>query len=139
MLDFLLAADDVSLAAESGLAAVSDFALDFFLLALDLPAVDEVSLAESEPVVASDFALFVDFLLEELLVLEAADGSSVLVVSFLDFFFLLVPVDEVDWSVVDVLWVCANAGATTNPNTRHTPAAQVSTLIRSVLIPIPSL
>ena len=61
-----------------------------------------------------------------------------LVVSFLDFFFLLVLVDEVDWSVGDVLWVCANVGATTNPNTRHSPAAQVSTLIRSVLIPIPS-
>jgi hypothetical protein len=70
---FLLAVDDVSLAAESGLPAVSDFALDFFLLALDLPAVDEVSLAESEPVAASDSALFVDFLLEEVLVLEAAD------------------------------------------------------------------
>jgi hypothetical protein len=71
---FLLAVDDVSLAAESGLAAVvSDFALDFFLLALDLLAVDEVSLAESAPVAASDFALFVDFLLEDVLVLEAAD------------------------------------------------------------------
>jgi hypothetical protein len=56
----------------------------------------------------------------------------------LDFFFLLVLVDEVDWSVGDVLWVCANAGATTNPSSRHTPAAQVSTLIRSVLIPISS-
>jgi hypothetical protein len=70
---FLLAVDDVSLAAESGLAPVSDFALAFFLLELDLPAVDEVSLAESEPVVASDFALFVDFLLEGVELLEAAD------------------------------------------------------------------
>jgi hypothetical protein len=69
----LLAVDDVSLAAESGLAAVSDFALDFFLLAVALPVVDEVSLAESEPVAASDFALFVDFLLEDVSPLEAAD------------------------------------------------------------------
>ena len=69
----MLAVDDVSLAAESGLAAVSDFALDFFLLAVDLPVVDEVSLAESEPVAASDFALFVDFLLEDVSPLEAAD------------------------------------------------------------------
>jgi hypothetical protein len=69
----LLAVDDASLAAESGLAAVSDFALDFFLLALDLLAVDEVSLAESEPLAASDFVLFVDFLLEDVLALEAAD------------------------------------------------------------------
>jgi hypothetical protein len=69
----LLAVDDVSLAAESGLAWVSDLALDFFLLALDLLAADEVSLAESEPVAASDFALFVDFLLEDLPLLEAAD------------------------------------------------------------------
>ena len=69
----MLAVDDVSLAAESGLAAVSDFALDFFLLAVDLPVVDEVSLAESEPVAASDFALFVDFLLEEVEPLAAAD------------------------------------------------------------------
>ena len=69
----MLAVDDVSLAAESGLAAVSDFALDFFLLAVDLPVVDEVSLAESAPVAASDFALFVDFLLEEVEPLAAAD------------------------------------------------------------------
>jgi hypothetical protein len=69
----LLAVDDVSLAAESGLAAVSDFALDFFLLAVDLPVVDEVSLAESEPAAVSDFALFVDFLLEDVSSLEAAD------------------------------------------------------------------
>jgi hypothetical protein len=48
-------------------------ALDFFLPALDLLAADEVSLAESEPVAASDFALFVDFLLEDLPLLEAAD------------------------------------------------------------------
>ena len=68
----MLAVDDVSLAA-SGLAWVSDLALDFFLLALDLLAADEVSLAESEPVAASDFALFVDFLLEDLPLLEAAD------------------------------------------------------------------
>ena len=69
----MLAVDDVSLAAESGLAAVSDFVLDFFLPALGLPAVDDVSLAESEPVAASDFALFADFLLEEVELLEAAD------------------------------------------------------------------
>ena len=69
----MLAVDDVSLAAESGLAALSDLALDFFLLALALPAVDEVPLAESEPAAPSDFALFVDFLLEDLPLLEAAD------------------------------------------------------------------
>jgi hypothetical protein len=70
---FLLALDDVSRAAESGIAAVSDFALDFFLLVLDWLAVDEVSRAESEPVAASDFALFVDFLLVDGLLLESAD------------------------------------------------------------------
>lgn len=70
---FLLAVYDVSLAAESGVAAVSDFALDFFLLALGLPAAEELSLADSEPAAASDFVLFVDFLLEDVLVLEAAD------------------------------------------------------------------
>ena len=69
----MLALDDVSLAAESGLAWVSDLALDFFLLALDLLAADEVSLAESEPVAASDFALFVDFLLEDVPLLESSD------------------------------------------------------------------
>lgn len=69
----MLAVDDMSLAAESGLADVSDFALDFFLLALGLPAVDEVSLAESEPAAVSDFVLFVDFLLEDVPPLEAAD------------------------------------------------------------------
>ena len=69
---FLLAVDDVSLAAKSGLAVVSDFALDFFLLERDLVAVDEASPAESL-VAVSDFALFVDFLLEDVLPLEAAD------------------------------------------------------------------
>jgi hypothetical protein len=71
--------------------ALADFVfeLDFFLLALD-----DVSRAESEPVAASDFALFVDFLLVEGPLLESADCSSVAVVSFLDFFFLLVLVDE---------------------------------------------
>jgi hypothetical protein len=69
----LLAVDEVPPEEESELAPVSDLALDFFLRAVDLLPADEVSADESGLVAASDFALFVDFLLEDLVPLEVVD------------------------------------------------------------------
>ena len=113
--------------------------LDLDLLELDLLELEEVSVPlASEPVLVSDFVLFLDFLLDACVSLPAVAWSSLALVSFFDFFLVLL-VDDAVWSSVEPLWVCAIAGATPSPNSRHTPTATVSTLILSVLIPIPSL
>jgi hypothetical protein len=125
----------------SGASLPEDFFwwLDLDLLELDLLELEEASVPlASEPALVSDFVLFLDFLLDACVSLPAVAWSSLALVSFFDFFLVLL-VDDAVWSSVEPLWVCAIAGATPSPNSRHTPTATVSTLILSVLIPIPSV
>jgi hypothetical protein len=136
----VVVSDEPALLVEAEVWSAASLPEDFFWwLDLDLLELEEVSVPlASELVLVSDFVLFLDFLLDACVSLPAVAWSSLALVSFFDFFLVLL-VDDVVWSSVEPLWVCAIAGATPSPNSRHTPTATVSTLILSVLIPIPSL
>jgi hypothetical protein len=136
----VVVSDEPALLVEAEVWSAAPLPEDFFCwLDLDLLEPEEVSAPlASELALVSDFVLFLDFLLDAFVSLPAVAWSSLAVVSFFDFFLVLL-VDDAVWSSAEPLWVCAVAGAIPSPNSRHRPTATVSTLILSVLIPIPSL
>jgi hypothetical protein len=136
----VVVSDEPALLVEAEVGSAAPLPEDFFCwLDLDLLEPEEVSAPlASELALVSDFVLFLDFLLDAFVSLPAVAWSSPAVVSFFDFFLVLL-VDDAVWSSAEPLWVCAVAGAIPSPNSRHRPTATVSTLILSVLIPIPSL
>jgi hypothetical protein len=136
----VVVSDEPALLVEAEVWSAAPLPEDFFCwLDLDLLEPEEVSAPlASELALVSDFVLFLDFLLDAFVSLPAVAWSSPAVVSFFDFFLVLL-VDDAVWSSAEPLWVCAVAGAIPSPNSRHRPTATVSTLILSVLIPIPSL
>jgi hypothetical protein len=114
-----LVAEDAGagLAAGAGAAAGAAIAFESAGFALAAGAGVEAGAAMLE----SAFLLFLDFLVEVASVAGAAAVSVAAASAFLDFFDFFVVVDEV-WSVVELVWACAQPMLTHSASTRHRDA-----------------